>query len=333
MDISDPKELFSPNRENMIIEKLSAKFVGVCYMSCFVVKINKIIRRSYIYMKDTLDGDAHTNIMFEVDAIIYQKNEIINGCKIIKKEPNGIIHGKSKYAGVQLSIQPNMLIFKEGDIVPVIVKRVRYNINQTAISVLAAPFIPANNDQIYYNIIGSLSNQQLGELKSVLEQIKSEEEKIKKLNVNDKKIYTFFNDLLSPLKISNNKDVQFKNVKKVNIHDILELKMGIIYKPKLKYNDPTIYFSSIDTTNTDVVVSSDLSSIATEKMENNKITERKNHTLNNIVDESAYIIFYSILINYLSTIQSLLDFINQYPTFDSVQKSKELWKMFTMLKK
>ena len=59
-------------------------------------------------MKDTLDGDAHTNVMFEVDAIEYIKDEIINGCKIIKKEPNGIIHAKSEYSGIQLNKQSNM---------------------------------------------------------------------------------------------------------------------------------------------------------------------------------------------------------------------------------
>lgn len=332
LDISDPKDLFSINRDDMIIEKLTKKFVGICYMSCFVVKINKIIRRSYIYMKDTLDGDAHTNIMFEVDAIVYQRNEIINGCKIIKKETNGIIHGKSEYAGIQLSIQPNMLIFKEGDIVPVIVKRVRYNINQTAASVLAVPFIPMNIDPIYYNIDGSLTKQQTDELKSLLLQIKSEEEKINKFNANDKKIYTFFNDLMSPLKISSTQDKTFKNVKKVNIHDILDVKMGVIYKPTLKYNDPTIFYAPIDKTMANEF-SSDLSNISEEKVINKNNTKKTHHTLNNIVDESMYIAFYSILIQYLTIIQSLQDFIKQYPTFESVQKSKEVWKMFTILKK
>jgi hypothetical protein len=330
LDITDPNDIFSPNRDNMIMEKLTAKFVGVCYMSCFVVKINKVIRRSYIYMKDTLDGDVHTNVMFEVDAIVYQKNEIINGCKIIKKEPNGIIHGKSDHAGIQLSIQPNMSIFKEGDIVPVIVKRVRYNVNQTAASVLAVPFIPMPFEPVFYNIVGSLSKQQITDLKSLLSQIKTEEENIKKMNVNDKKIYTFFVDLISPSKTTKDNTKLFKNSKKIDINNILELKSGIVYRPNLKYDDSTIYHVDTQDTSKDMV--SNLSSILEEQ--NSKLTTKKlAPSLNNIIDESIYVVLYELIIKYLTNIQSLQNFLIQYPTFATIQQSKEIWKMYSMLKK
>jgi hypothetical protein len=325
LDISDPKDIFSPNRDNMIMEKLTAKFVGVCFMSCFVIKINRIIRRSYIYMKDTLDGDAHTNVMFEVDAIVYQKNEIINGCKIIKKEPNGIIHGKSEHAGIQLSIQPNMTIFREGDIAPVIVKRVRYNINQTAASVLAVPFIPMSYEPVYYNMSGSLTKLQIDELKSLLTQIKTEECKIEKLNSADKKIYTFFNDLISPVKTSKPASTPFKKTKKVKIHEILELTSGIIYKPDLKYDNSELYY--VDTGES----KSDLSNILVDQRDTTNTTDTKSE-LRNVIDESIYITFYTILLKYLTNIQTLQSFLDQYPTFAAVQSSKEIWKMYSMLK-
>ena len=331
MDITDPKDIFSPNRDIMIMEKLTAKFVGVCYMSCFVVKINKIIRRSYIYMKDTLDGDAHTNVMFEVDAIVYQKNEIINGCNIIKKEPNGIIHGKSDHAGIQLSVQPNLSIFKEGDVVPVIVKRVRYNINQMAASVLAVPFIPMPYEPVYYNITGSLTKLQTDDLKSLLIQIKMEEEKIKKLNTTDKKIYTFFNDLISPSKVTKDLDKAFKNTKKVNISSILELKNCLVYKPDLKYDDDTLHYVD-DQHKTENMISS-LETISEDQNGSTNSVKKQVSASNNIVDESIYIVFYSLLLKYLTNIQSLQSFLIQYPTFATVQSSKEIWKMYSMLKK
>lgn len=324
MDITDPKDIFSPNRDSMIMEKLIDKFVGVCYMSCFIVKINKIIRRSYIYMKDTLDGDSHTNIMFEVDAIVYQLNEIINGCKIIKKEPNGIIHGKSEYAGIQLSIQPNMSIFKEGDIVPVIVKRVRYNVNQNAVSVLAVPFIPMNLDIIYYNIHGVMSKQQTDDIKHMLEQISIEEQKINNLNVNDKKIYKFFADLINTNTVNND---EFKNAKKISIHNILDIKSGILFKLENKYDDSMIYHSETP----DVI--SNITNITEEEKGSINSEKKPVSKINNIVDESIYIAFYSLLIRYLTNLQSLQNFIVQYPTFTSVQNSKEIWKMYSMLKK
>lgn len=277
-------------------------------------------------MKDTLDGDAHTNIMFEVDAIVYQKNEIINGCKIIKKEPNGIIHGKSEHAGIQLSIQPNMSIFKEGDMVPVIVKRVRYNVNQTTASVLAVPFIPMAYIPVYFNITGSLSKLQTESLKSILIQIKMEVEQVKKLNANDKKIYSFFNDLISPSKIT--KD---KNAKTIDIADILKLSSGIVYKPNLNYDDPTLCY--IDSSNKSTKeMKSNLSDITEEQKGNLNAVKNQLPPINNVVDESIYIAFYSILVKYLTNVQSLQNFIVQYPTFASVQSSKEIWKMYSMIK-
>jgi hypothetical protein len=347
MDISDPKDMFSPNRNEMLIAKLTDKFVGVCYMSCYVIKINKIIRRSYIYMKDTLEGDSHTNIMFEVDAIVYQKNEIINGCHIIKKEPNGIIHGKSTYAGIQLSIQPNMSIFKEGDVVPVIVKRVRYNVNQTSMSVLAVPFIPIQYQPTYYSTNGSLSKIQTAELKSLLDQIKIEQSKLKNLNTNDKKIVSFFIDLLSPSKSLDPTKLSITKSKKIDILNILDLEHGILFRPDIKFDDSSIYYISLDANikqsqnsksilqNKLVSDFSQLNDVAISKQVNTDTKKQSDLSTisTNIIDESMYNTYYIILTQYINNIQSLQNFLIQYPTVDTIQKNKEIWKMYTMLKK
>jgi hypothetical protein len=250
LDFSDPKDIYSQDRDKMIMDKLIEKFVGVCYMSCYIVKVNKIIRRSFIYMKDTLEGDAHISVMFEVDAIVYHTNEIVHGCTIIKKEPNGIVHGKSEYAGIQLSVQSNMAIFKEGDVVPVIVQRVRYNVNQSAVSILAMPFIPITKQTVLYKINGTLLNNQVDELKSLLEEIKLEHETIKKFNKNEKKIYNFFSDMLNPNK-SDKLNTFSKKTKLVNMKDILDITSGIIYKSDdicsdtFNYIDDDIKFTSL----------------------------------------------------------------------------------------
>ena len=300
MDITDPNEILSTDRNKMIMKKLTSKFVGVCYNSCYILKINRIIRRSYIYMKDTLDGDAHTNVMFEVDAIEYIKDEIINGCKIIKKEPNGIIHAKSEYSGIQLNIQSNMSIFKEGDIIPVIVRMVRYNVNQSAISVLAVPFMPIVNPIQYYKINGVLTKQETDNIKSLLDQIKDAETQIDKLDVTDKKIYKFFNELLS------NKEPSIKSGKKINISDIMNIKSGIVSKIEGVFDYSQIYY--------------------TEE------TDSKN-TSDVIIEDSSYIIFSVLLIKYLCNLQTLQNFIKAYPKFTDIQQHKNTWKLYASLKK
>ena len=171
IDIDDPSDVLCADINKMLIDKLTNKFVGVCYKSGLIMKINRIIRRSYIYLQTTLDGYGQTSVKFEVDVLIYKNNEVINGCKIIKKEPNGIIHANSKYAGIQMSIQQNMSIFKEGDVVPIIVKRVRYNINHTSISVSAIPFIPIEYNIVYYKLIDTMNKKRVETIERLIKQI------------------------------------------------------------------------------------------------------------------------------------------------------------------
>lgn len=299
IDITDPNDIFSSNRDQMILDKLSEKFIGICYNSCLIIKVNKIIRRSYIYMKDTLEGDAHTNVMFEVDAVQYIKDEIINGCKIIKKEPNGIIHAKSEYAGIQLNVQSSMSIFKEGDVIPVIIKMVRYNVNQTAVSILAVPFIPIINTITYYKIDGMLNKQENTHIEYLINQIKNEELNLKKLDANSKKIYKFFVDLLS------NKSSPIKSWKKIHILDLINIKTGIIFKPETVFDSPDVYYN--DSTDTEVI--------------------------DNIIDESPFIIFSTMLIKYLSNLQTIQDFLKYYPKFADISSQKNIWKLYTSLKK
>ena len=104
VDITDPNDIYAPDLDAMLMTKLTNKFVGICCNSCYIVNINRIVKRSNVYMIQTLDGYAQTCVTFEVDAIIYINGEIINGCKIVRKEPNGRIHAKSDIAGIQMNI-------------------------------------------------------------------------------------------------------------------------------------------------------------------------------------------------------------------------------------
>lgn len=311
IDIKDTNEIFSNNIENMLMDKLREKFIGKCYMSCLIININKIIKRSFIYMKDTLEGDCHLNIMFEVDAIEYIKNEIINGCKIIKKESNGIIHAISEHTGIQINIPANISIFKEGDIIPVIVKMVRYNINQTSVSVLATPFIPNTDPIIYYKITDTLSKPETEIINSLLSQIKNAELNIKG-DSNSKKIYKFFTDMLannnsSKSTINNNYKKLFSDkINQINISDILNIKTGIVFKSNEEFD----------------------SSIIMNVKSNDKIEDK----IEDIIEESMFIIFSTLLISYLSNIQSLQGFLKYYSKIEDIKKNKSIWKLYTSMK-
>jgi hypothetical protein len=294
LDIDDPTDIYSNDRSKMFMEKLTEKYIGRCFHSCLIIKINRIIRRSFIYMKDSLNGGATVNIIFEADVIVYHKGEVINGCQIIKKEPSGIIHAKSEHAGVQLNIKADMSIYIEGDIVPVIVKMVRYNPNQTSISVSAHPFMPIDELPIYYNIVGDLSIDQKTTLNNILTHIKNEEKIISDLSTTDKNIYKFFIDLMY-----NDKKKSKAISKKISLIDMIELKSGIIFRPMSKYDDAFV-----------------------QQLTNDQPS----------IDESPFIIFSIMLNKYISNLQTLAEFLKAYPSFASVQKNKEIWKMYNMLK-
>ena len=176
LDIIDPFEMYSPDANMTVLKKLEEKFVGVCVKSCYVLSVNKIIRRSYTYMNDTLKGGSSVCVLFETDVIAYSHGEVITDCHIIKKETRGIIHAKSKYAGIQLTISPDISIFSQGDTVPVRVNKVRYNVNQNKISILAIPFLPMKLPNYQYVINKELDSKEIDKLK---------------IHIND--INTFFN--------------------------------------------------------------------------------------------------------------------------------------------
>ena len=64
IDISNPNDIFTSDVNGMLLRKLNDKFVGRCYMSCLIVDIIRIVKRSCIYMKKTLHGDCHVNMVF-----------------------------------------------------------------------------------------------------------------------------------------------------------------------------------------------------------------------------------------------------------------------------
>jgi hypothetical protein len=334
MDITDPNDMFSENRDDMLIAKLTDKFVGNCYNSCLILKINKIIRRSYIYMKDTLHGDAQSSVMFEVDALVYMKNEILNGCTIVKKEPNGIIHAKSEYGGIQINTTRNLDIFKEQDIVPVIIRMVRYNINQPEITIKASPFIPMNDPLVYYKPTGLLDDEQIENIYKIIKQIKDNESNLSKLSTTDKKIIKFFVNLLNNKSQINTKLGSIENIPMYDVKVLSNIKSGIIVRENsFSNNKITLINSDVNTALSTIVHSSHPSTLPNNIVEISIEEKEKELSKIFVIEESIYNIYTSILLQYLGNLQTLSDFLNHYPTFASVQKNKSIWKIYNMLKK
>jgi hypothetical protein len=295
VDLTDPLDMFAHDRDQMIIDKLITRFVGICFNSCYILKINRIIKRSFIYMKDTLEGDAQSSVQFEADVIVYRVGEIINGCKIIKKEPSGIVHGASDHAGIQIDMNPAWDIYKEGDVIPVIVRRVRYNVNQDAVSVLASPLVPGEFTQPPMYQLAGFSHGVPDTAKTLIKQIAIAEQRILKMSAQHKKIYAFFADLLSQDKVSGASSMHVTDLTKakLNPNTVIAMAGG-------RYNNTQV-----------VIIDKPV----------------------NFITESFDIVYTSMLMTYLGRLQTLESFVDHYQAFADVQKHKNIWKMYSILKK
>ena len=304
LDLNNPLDIFSINLNTIIINKLTDKYVNKCFNSCFILKINRIIRRSMIYMKDSLDGGSYVNILFEVDAIVYTKGEIIHDVTIVKKEINGILHAKSKYAGIQLNMKSNSSIYNEGDIVPVIVRAYRANPFQSAISIAALPFIPIHQKPIIYKISEELSTSDKKDLTNLLKTAVEYETFLNTLSGADIKVCKFFIDLLYNSKYDISTKIPNKKIS--DLSSLFDLHTLSVIYCDIKYNDSNIYI------------------VDTKK-------ELKNAGYD-IIEQTPFIVFSLIINKFIFNVQTLQGFLTNYPSYSIVQQNKDVWKLYNSLK-
>jgi hypothetical protein len=303
LDFSDPADIINPDVIGLCIKHLTDKYVGRCYMSCLIIKINKILRHSLRYMSRDLSGSAYISVAFEVDAIVYAKGEILNGCHIVKIESDGRIHAKSKYAGIQIRQDTSSVnIYKEGQIVPFIVNRVQYNPAQNAVSVEAVPFEPFFPNNIIYLVGKQLSEEGRNRIKDLFNQIDKLKSDISRLDANSQKALEFFQDLVYPFK----KDKEFSEANASELAltwDSVKNISGYICQP------------------------------VESRIQSEVIYHFKTKPEGKICEENLVSILDKFLINIIQHYQAMIDFVETYPTFAKVQEYRDIWRMFNILKK
>jgi hypothetical protein len=313
LDLIEPQHIFAADVEEVCMHLLTNKFVNKCYKSCYILRINKLIRTSGRYMIDSLEGYSSICVSFEVDAIIYQEGEIINGCKITKIEPYGRIYAESKYTSIQLKQDKSLSIFKEDNIIPVIVKTVRYYPNKDKISVGAIPFIPLFPVLTIYNVKEPLTQEQIPKIEYILKSIKVELDAIKKLSTTETKAYNFFKLLVYPFKktqsFESNSKVKNSKFKKrpLELKELLSIKNGMICRPiELAKHNNQFYYS-------------------------NESPSKLNNII--VIDDSMFNISINILNDYLLHLITLREMYEYYPDVKVISKYTDIWKIFKMLKK
>lgn len=312
LDLTDPSDIINADLMRMCTAHITQKFVGRCFKSCLIIKINRIVRHSRRYMSEDLSGSAYITVTFEVDCITFAKGEVINGCHILKIEADGRIHAKSKYAGVQVR-QNAAAIYREGQIVPFIVRRVSYNPAQTAISIEALPFTPVVYPLKIYAITSGLVNDDAPKLKYLFGKLSDLIESIDKriqANPNEKNAFDFFRELLYPFKKpAENKLGGFE---KRRLDSIMSISSGFVYQPsELKLTNQEFYYS--------------------EHLNAAEIPEKNPDAV--VHEKDIAFVAEKILNRTIQHYTTLSEFVDTYPTFDKVQEYKDVWRMFNMLKR
>lgn len=316
LDLLNSNDIYSQNLDNTIKRILAEKFVGRCFNSCYILKINKILKSSEIYMSDDLNGSARCDVCFEVDALVYLKGEIVTGCTIRKIESGGQTYAETEKISLQFKQDPALSIYKEGHIIPAVIDKVRYPVGKDKISALALPFCPIFPPTIIYKIIAPLSNNESETLclNKLFDKIANEEAKIKAFSKIEIKSYDFFKNLIYPFKkvqsLEKSTTGKYKsmNFKDLDFTIFKTATEGYICRPvELEKFLPSVYYSK-------TLGKDDANSI-------------------NISLNTMFEIALIMLQDYIQSLILLRELVGYYPDFKTINQYADIWKMYNHLKK
>jgi len=225
LNISNINDIFCKDINNKLLSIIEKKYKNKCYLSSFILQITKIINRSLLECnQNDLNCSFNISIQFEAECLVFSKNEIIMNMQITEKVNNNIIlKNKSTNYLPEIIISliknnPDMQKFNKGDILPIIVGKVKYSLGSDKITINAYPFIPLISSTIKYKIT-KLEENQFDLLKETILNYIDDEENIKKnILKNKNNTWNYFKELVYPYKSKKTIDSQ---IQLVNLFDVI----------------------------------------------------------------------------------------------------------------
>jgi len=312
VDLLDPKEIYTVDVEALLLKKLNSRYANKCYQSILILEVIKIIRRSKIYMADNrLDGAGYVHVQFEAKGIIFNKGEILLGCEVIEIHGNAIT-AEHKYASIKLQKDAEEKIFRiltKGQKIPVVVDKVRYNINHSTVSMIATPYIPRDYTNIYYNITSDLHEFEVEKLSIIMNAIDIEQELHKDLS--KEKSYDFFKDILYPYRTTQKFD-QIPIISKMAFKPInIELKNF----SNIKSGSIIVYPSEDNKINRRLFLSE---SADAEELKNNGSL---------VIYSNLYPVLADVCSKYLQYLYALRGMVDMYSSKERLQEMMVYWKI------
>lgn len=306
--------IYSAYDNAVLLSILNKKYANICFSSCLIISVDKIIRRSVIEMSYNSDGSAYIDILCQVTCIVYSKGDIITDCKINAITDNIGIWGESEYANIQLLNTSNITqIISIGDSIPVTVSSVRYQPGANKIAVIVVTFMPSIKvtPPVIYHATTQLQADNMDIINILNENITQEEAALSKL---DKKVYTRFKSLLYPYTTAKvfektppfNK-MRFKKLP-LQLKDITSNNCKYLYRPAEMEKDKAYFYSS------------DIDILPT------------NPDKYSIIECSLTSAYTMMLSDYLKYIRMLRELTEAYSPLVTFNKYKDIWSIYTQYK-
>jgi hypothetical protein len=309
VDLHDPNDVYVKDIDTLLLSRLRSKFVHKCYKSCFIIKVLRILRRSFIRINSFMDGMGYVNVNFEVQALVYNTNEIITGATIINKDPNGRMQCKSAYASIEVAPDKILDTYEKGSKIPLVVLKPRYIYGKSSISVMAKAFKPSLQPNRVYHCSGKCSAEDVQLLKKMYADVQNSLHVLPNNSAVDffqKLLYPFSKPV--PFSMQESKIVSKLREIPMQFDSIKSLDEGYYILPnELDRSSKTFYY----------VPSSD---IAVLKAFSAKY---------DVVEEKFVTIMERFLNEYAIYNSSLYALIEAYPTAEAVKKDSLLFKYYS----
>ena len=312
-------EQYSSAIDDLILHKLKEKLENKCDKGAFILRVVSIYKRSKcVQTQNRLDGSCTVSVQYQVEALIYNKGDIISGCKIQHIERSNDILCEHENAIIRVKGSRIMQRLSPGMKIPVRVTKAQYKKSSDKIVIYGVPFTYQMNILIFNIDFDSIMTEQKDMILETIDKIETEQKNQKNL-----KILSFFDEVFYPFHQAFS-EYQKKNKmpSDYSLTDMVDLLKGKMKKPtgkiicfrhpRLLASDPRIYIA--------------------EKVSNDKLLDDQQHKIQLVGGNSGEIIMY-LLNEHLSYLNLLTSMAQEYDTEKKRNEHKALWDIYKDLKK
>jgi len=298
-------DLFTKPDTN-IMNILVDRFEGYCYKSCYIRKILRIVRRSECVIdQDNLEAFGKVSVQFEAEVEVLLAGEVVNGCKVEKKNAHGVMICTRD--NLVAGIMPNPLFdsVAEGQLISIRIIGCKYQIGQPRITAQALPYMYQNGT--VFHITEALTPEDIEYLEPALKNVREEEAKLKKVDAASVKafgnlLYAFIKPQKPPAGAKEAKITDSKTLAGLaDVYVVRDSRINLATPIAYTYNN----IADVQKAYPDVEINTTMSS--------------RGVVLNLIHD----------YINHIRTIREMTAIYNTQERFES---HKNLWKIFKKMK-